>query len=168
MESINEIPPDDPREADLQRYKLTTQMQNGASWFFWIAGFSLINFLLIVFGAEINFIVGLGVTTLSAVMFHVVSQNIQGNLALLANIVCFVVTLAAAGTFIGLGAVARRGHIWAFCVGMFLYACDGLIFVWLEDWLSVGFHVFALFCLYGGLTAARQLIQVEPSPAAPA
>jgi hypothetical protein len=55
------------------------------------------------------------------------------------------------------GVFANKLHTWAFLVGMILYALDGLIFLLVGDWLSVGFHVFALFCIFGGFSATRRL-----------
>ena len=40
---------------------------------------------------------------------------------------------------------------------MALYALDGLIYLIGQEWLGVGFHAFALFCLFRGFKACRAL-----------
>lgn len=144
-------------EAETQGAELAARQKNGANWFYWIAAFSTINYLLIAFGSEINFIVGLGVTTLAAAFSQIASNEMQGNAVLVVKVIGFVISLGATGVFALFGFLSGKGHVWAFVLGMMLYALDGLLFVWLEDWISVGFHAFALFCLYSGLTAARQI-----------
>ena len=44
---------------------------------------------------------------------------------------------------------------------MLLYALDGLIFLWVQDWLSLGFHAFVLYGLYRGLDAGRRLEKLK-------
>ena len=52
---------------------------------------------------------------------------------------------------------------------MIVFTLDGLIFAFVGDWLSVGFHLFALYGMYGGLKALYQLQalrqQTSPAPA---
>lgn len=83
------------------------------------------------------------------------SEETQG--AVLIRVIAFAINLAAAGFFVLMGLVARRGHIWAFIVGMVLYAVDGLIFLLVGDWWSIAFHLFALWGLFRGIQATRQL-----------
>ena len=48
-------------------------------------------------------------------------------------------------------------EIWAFIVGMSIYGLDALLLAWATDWLSVAFHGLALFFLFNGFRASRQL-----------
>lgn len=48
---------------------------------------------------------------------------------------------------------------------MVVYALDGCIFLLIQSWLSVGFHVFALAGLYGGYKALTKLKQAEQAGA---
>ncbi|MFO1096161.1 MAG: hypothetical protein U0992_23075 [Planctomycetaceae bacterium] len=54
------------------------------------------------------------------------------------------------------GRFANKRHAWAFIVGLGLYVLDGLLFVLVGDWLSVGFHVFAGFGIFSGYVALRK------------
>jgi len=73
--------------------------------------------------------------------------------------IAFAFTLFVAAIFAGFGYFARHRHTWAFLLGMTLYTFDGLIYLLVQDWFSLGFHVFALFCLFAGFNAARELNQ---------
>jgi intracellular septation protein A len=59
------------------------------------------------------------------------------------------------------GWLANRRYIAFFAIGMVLYLLDGLLLLLFRQWLSVGFHAFVLFCMFGGLMAYRQLNQIE-------
>jgi len=43
--------------------------QSGARWFWWIAGLSLINTVLIHTGSDLSFVVGLGITLMADIIF---------------------------------------------------------------------------------------------------
>jgi hypothetical protein len=121
------------------------QLRGGASWFFWIAGLSLINSLAALTGSNWGFILGLGVTQ----VIDAIAQEIGGA----GPLVGFALDLGAAGLFIGFGILARKGLAWSFVVGMILYGLDGLLFLLVGDWFGLAFHVFVLFCLFKGLQA---------------
>jgi hypothetical protein len=125
------------------------QTRTGGDWFLWIAGFSVINSLISLMGAGIHFVVGLGTTELfDAFASH---SGAGGKAAALA------VDLLAAGFYVLYGLFARRGARWAFVTGMVFYALDGLLLLMVKDWLSVAFHAYALYRIFGGLQAAGRL-----------
>jgi len=128
---------------------LVAQLRGGASWFFWIAGLSLINSLAALTGSNWGFVLGLGVTQ----VIDAIAHQIGGA----GPAVGFALDLVASGLFIGCGLLARRGLAWVFVVGMVLYGLDGLLFLLVGDWFGLAFHVFVLFCLFKGLQAARGL-----------
>jgi hypothetical protein len=128
---------------------LVAQLRGGASWFFWIAGLSLINSLAALTGSNWGFVLGLGVTqVIDAIAHQIGGAGLAVGLAL---------DFAASGLFIGCGVLARKGLAWVFVAGMALYALDGLLFLLVGDWFGLAFHVFVLFCLFKGLQAARLL-----------
>jgi MFS family permease len=69
----------------------------------------------------------------------------------------FVFDIVLIGLFFLFGRLARQGRRWPFLLGMILYGLDSLIFLWVQDYLGLGFHAFALFGLYRGLQALEQL-----------
>jgi hypothetical protein len=44
---------------------------------------------------------------------------------------------------------------------MACYVADALIFLLVQDWLSIGFHLFALFFIFGGYTSLKKLKDLE-------
>jgi hypothetical protein len=72
-----------------------------------------------------------------------------------------LVSLAAAGFFLFVGARARDLRTWPYVLGMGVYALDALIFLLLQDWIAIGFHVFVLFNLWRGLGTTRAIRQAE-------
>lgn len=136
-----------------ERLKLESVFKGGASWFFWIAGLSLINSIIFLSGGQWNFIVGLGITQIID-SFGLVASGEAGSAG---KFVAFIFDLMAAGVFILFGVLARKGYGGAFIVGMIVYALDGMLFFLVKDFLSIGFHVFALFFIYGGYSAHKKL-----------
>lgn len=83
--------------------------------------------------------------------------------------VAFAIDLLAIGTIIGLGVFARKGHVWAFVVGAILYGLDTLIYLPLQAWMAVAFHLIAVVFLARGarkLSAAIREAKAGPPPMA--
>lgn len=139
----------------------------GANWFYWIAGLSVVNSLIQFFGGEWGFIVGLGITQVVDALAAVVAEQTGDGTGAI-RLVALALDIGVAGLFALFGWFAGRRKAPAFVVGMILYALDGLLFLLVQDWLSLGFHAFALFGLFGGLKALRSLRELEPQvPGAP-
>lgn len=146
--------------ADQDQYRLESQHKSGANWFYWIAGLSLINTLMNLFGGRFSFLVGLGITQFVDGIVYGISGNVAQDMALVVKIVGFAVNLTVAVVFVVFGILARQRRKWAYIVGMALYALDGLLFIWVGDWWSFGFHLFALYGLYMGLKAQNRLAEL--------
>jgi hypothetical protein len=142
--------------------KLAARLKAGASWFYWIAGLSLVNTVIHLSGADWQFVLGLGITLLfDALAMGLANEPGSGGTALAAKIVAVVIGLVAAAVFILFGWLANRRKGWAFVVGMVLYLLDGLIFLFVTDWLALAFHAFALFAVFSGYSACRSLAALE-------
>jgi len=133
---------------------LEKQLKGGGSWFYWIAGLTLVNSVMALSGSGTRFILGLGITQ----MFDELAQGMGSGAGLA---VAVVLDLLAAAVFVFFGVFANKRHNWSFIVGMALYALDGLIYLIAQDWLGVGFHAFVLFCLFRGFKACRALNAVS-------
>jgi hypothetical protein len=121
--------------------------QSGARWFWWIAGLSLVNTVLIHSGSDTSFVVGLGITLIADVIFA--NQQPIG----------FIIDAIVLGFFFLMGYYGIRGKAWAFYLGLFVYILDALIYVWAQDWMSVGFHALAIFFIVKGVMSLRQTRQ---------
>ena len=119
----------------------------GAKWFYWIAGLSVINSAVMIFGGNFHFVVGLGITSVVDVM-----AKQAGAAGVLLDV---TINGMVAGIFALFGYFACKAQKWAFFVGMALYVLDGLLLLTVQDFLSVAFHAYALYCIYRGLSQAN-------------
>jgi hypothetical protein len=133
-------------------------MRQGATWFFFIAALTLVNAVLFFMSSDRRFVIGTGITDVANVIG---ANDITG---VTGTIVAGIFDAVVIAGFAGLGLLARRGISWAFLVGMVVYALDGLLLAWLTDWLSVVFHALALFYLFRGFQASRQLAAAAGPP----
>lgn len=143
--------------AEAERGKLETALKNGAGWFFWIAGLSLVNSLSAAMGSDWGFIFGLGITQ---VFDGVASQMASG-----AKFIAFGINCVIAAVFVLFGVFAQRRSKAAFLVGMVIYGLDGGLSLLVGDWLGVIVHGLALAMIFGGYAATRKL-DLQPAPAA--
>jgi hypothetical protein len=128
-----------------ERQEAVRNIKRGANWFYWVAVFSLLNFLLVVSDASLSFLIGLGTTNIFAHIGH----ELDARLLTCAGIA----TLVFIGLFIIFGYYSRKLKVWAFVIGMSLYFTDALLLVYIQDWLSLVFHIIALVFLFLGLNA---------------
>ncbi|MBV8051097.1 MAG: hypothetical protein JOZ80_07910 [Acidobacteriaceae bacterium] len=128
------------------------QARAGAKWFYWIAGLSMINSLVVLRGGNLHFVVGLGITS--------VVDGLAKRAGEAGPVVDLVISGFIAAIFVLFGRFAVKTEKWAFVSGMALYGIDGVVLVCLRDYLAVGFHVFALYAIYRGYKAAK-LVQVS-------
>lgn len=146
-----------------EKIKLENRFRNGASWFFWIAGLSLVNSIILMVGGQWNFLIGLGITQVIDGIASAVATEAGIEAANIIKILAFVADMVVAGVFVTFGVLSMKRNKLSFIIGMILYALDGLIFLIVMDFLSIGFHLFALFGLYTGLQAYNKLMKMEHS-----
>jgi hypothetical protein len=161
MEGTPESALTEEQERAQEIEKLRSAFVSGANWFFWIAGLSLVNSLIILFKGEWSFVIGLGATQIVDGIASVVIEDIEANAVTIVRIVTLGLDTLIALVFVLFGWLARKRMGWAFILGMLLYFIDGLIFLLVQDWLSIGFHGFALFYIFGGYASLKKLTQVE-------
>ncbi|MBN2019353.1 MAG: hypothetical protein JW749_03935 [Sedimentisphaerales bacterium] len=154
------ITPQEPPKIDLTKHEKT--FINGAKWFYWIAGLSLVNTAIHLARGNVTFVVGLGITQIVDGIAMAVKEG-HAEISLIVNVVALIFNGLFAGIFALFGWFACRKHGWAFIVGMVLYMLDGLIFVPFGEWFSFSFHVFAFICIVAGYNALRKLNQAQAS-----
>ncbi|MDT7540639.1 MAG: hypothetical protein QOE33_543 [Acidobacteriota bacterium] len=135
----------------------TRHLNSGANWFFWIAGLSLINSIVSLSKGSWSFLAGLGITQIFDGLANGLSDELGGG----ATAVALILDLLVAACFVALGMLARRAMLWAFVVGMVIYALDGVLLAFFQVWLSVAFHAFALYSIYRGFNATRKLAALK-------
>lgn len=141
------------------KLKLESQFKNGASWFYWIAALSFINtVVLLLFDGSWSFISGLGITqVIDGFAYYVLIDFIGEQIIYYA----LIINLLIIGIFVALGIFANKKIKWVFILGMVLYSLDTLIFIFLTDFISIAFHIFALYSIYKGLKACSELTKLE-------
>ncbi len=164
MEGAPESVLTEEQERAVEIEKLRSAFRAGANWFFWIAGLSMVNSLIILFNGEWSFVVGLGATQVVDGIAYAAAEELDANAVTIVRGVALALDVLIALVFVGFGWLARKRMGWAFVLGMLLYFVDGLIFLLVQDWLSIGFHAFALFCIFGGYASMKKLVQMESQP----
>lgn len=147
------------------RDRLVRQFRGGASWFYWIAGLSVVNSLIWWIGGGWSFLAGLAFTQLADGFLSALGAELGGSGGIAAIVVGVTTSLIISSVFCLFGYFAHQGNSWAFYAGMAIYALDALLFLVFGVFLSFGFHLFALFGLYRGLRALGKLRTLAPAPA---
>ncbi len=148
-ESVNQTPNSETNQ-QIQAF------QNGAKWFYWIAGLSLVNTLLSLFGAGIVFVIGLGITQLADGIAAAAAQEYP-NTSMIFHTIAILFNASIAGIYVLFGYFALKMQSWAFIVGMILFSLDSLLSVLIQDWIGFGFHIFALIFIFKGYTAMKNV-----------
>ena len=146
-----------------EKLRLENRLKSGAGWFFWIAGLSLVNSIILMVGGRWNFLIGLGITQVIDGIASAVAAEAGVDATTIIKILAFAADIVVAGVFVVFGVLALKRYKFSFIIGMILYALDGLVFLMVPDLLSIGFHLFALFGLYSGLQAHMKLSDLERS-----
>jgi hypothetical protein len=128
-------------------------MRRGASWFLTIAVLSGVNALLQIFDAKIRFIFGLGITQVVDAIAHGAGQN--GTIVMIAVDGLFIAMLILCSRW------AKAGSQGAFLGGMIAYALDGVLLLLFSMWLDAAVHAYALYMIWQGYSAARELAQMQ-------
>ena len=128
---------------------LEQQLKSGAGWFYWIAALSLVNSIMALTGSKWGFALGLGVTQI----IDAVGAGAGGA----GQTIAFIIGLLATGLLVLFGVFANKRHGWAFIVGLVLVGLDTVVTGLLQMWMSLAFHVFALYCIFKGYQACRAL-----------
>jgi len=126
--------------------------KNAASWLYWIAGVTAVISTINFFGGRMIGYLGLFVPTILS------GDRSYGRIE---SIVGLILAAVSAIVYGGLGFVASKGARWAFVVGILLYAIDTAIFAFAREWIGVALHVYALYIIFRGVGAAKQLGQIR-------
>ena len=111
-------------------------------------------------GGDSHFIVGLAITAIvDAIASGVGKQNPEAASTLMIVAIGFSVFVAIMCVIFGW--LSRKRLLWIFGIGMFLYLLDGLLYLLIGDYLSGAFHGYALYSMFTGFNAYRQLNKVE-------
>lgn len=136
-----------------EKLRIEKEIKNGANWFYWIAGLSLINTIALMANSSWNFPVGLGITQLVDA-FTITLKQTFGNIIVMAG---SAINIIFAGLFVMFGYFANRQSRRMFIAGMVLNGLDAIVFLFAKDWVGFGLHVFGSVMMYRGLSAIGKL-----------
>ena len=102
-----------------QKLVLQSQMKGGASWFYWIAGLSIINSVIALSGSDWHFIAGLGITE---IVDYIAKGAGNGGRSWPSCSTRLRRGCSSCSAFFPTSARA-----WAFIIGMTFYGLDALI-----------------------------------------
>jgi len=142
-----------PTAAIDPRIPIILRMRRGAGWFLTIAIVSGVNSVLQLLDAKIRFIFGLGITQVVDAFAHGMGQG--GPIVVIVVDGLFIVMLILCSRW------AKTGSQGAFLGGMIAYALDGVLLLLFSMWLDAAVHAYALWMIWQGYSAARELAQIE-------
>ena len=137
------------------RIPVILRMQRGARWFLIIGVLSGMNALLQIFRLNVRFIFGLGITQVVDAIAHRSAQS--GMIMMVVVDGLFIVMLVLCSRW------ARAGSQGAFLGGMIAYALDGVLLLLFNMWLDAAVHAYALWRIWEGYSASRELVQMQQS-----
>lgn len=132
---------------------LEKKFNNGASWFYWIAGLSVLSALLIFVNSPYISAITLGSTEFLAAL---------GREAPALAYVSIAAGVLIVGVFALLGYLSSKRHTWAYILGIVLFSLDTLLLLWVQDFFGLAFHAYVLYNLITGLVALGKLKRLLP------
>ncbi len=129
-------------------------VKKGANWFYWIAGMSVVNSLIMLMGTNWGFAMGLAITqVVSAVAAAVAGLEQPASGIGGIQIGALFVNILISAVFVLFGVFAGKGKKWAFIIGLLIYSFDGLIYLVAGDFIGVAIHGLAIYFLITGVRA---------------
>lgn len=145
----------------IQHTELVQRYKNGANWFYWIAGLTIVTSLIAFAGGGIAFIFSLGSTQI----IDGVAIALSTELGSAAKVVALFLDLIVTAIFAGFGWLANKKYLWAYILGMVAFLLDGVVSLVVQDWISVLAHGFVLYFLFRGVMAGPELLNLEKAMA---
>lgn len=150
---VTELKDEVKEQENAHLQKIYKEYISGVSWFYWIAGLSLVNTIIFILGSDTSFVVGLGITQIIDVFIYYTQG--AGKIAL------FAIDLIPPALFALFAYLGNKGKKVPIIIGIILYLLDTALLVYLADYSSVAFHLFALFFIGKALLNHKKLSQAE-------
>jgi hypothetical protein len=128
----------------VQNYRVLS----GASQFYWIAGFSVVNSVLNALDVNAFFPIGLGISELLAELGAL--STLSGRIGAWLGVMLLLGIMLLCGYF------GRKGELWAFILGGAIYLLDVALWLMVGDWIAAIFHVWFLYFIIRGVLALRK------------
>jgi hypothetical protein len=137
-----------------RRADLRADSRDNANYFFWAAGLAAISSGLLP--VRVSFLINIGafdlLSTYGGPLEDIHPLELYGG-----------VVVTSLAILVGLGFAARRGHRWAFLVGILLYAADMIALMVMFSLWAFGVHAFFVFKWFQGQKALKDLSETGAS-----
>lgn len=143
-----------------QKLSLDKRVRSRVSWFFLIAGLSLVNSLFTLMGSEYTFVGGLGLTQFVDGFARGFSESLV-QLQTAIRITGFIIDLLILGVFVLIGYLGLKRKLAAVITGMALYVADAMILIFFREYYSAVIHFLVLVVLCSGLKSLAELNRLE-------
>ncbi len=133
----------------------------GANWFYWIAGLTLLNAILIAVQSPV--ILALGLSSAEITSWFAYDQE-TGEIDQNIMWISVGVALLLSAIVAGMGWLANKGNKAVYLVGMVLIALDTLLFIFPNfSIIALVVHGYALYAMFNGFMALLQIEKIEKS-----
>jgi hypothetical protein len=130
---------------------------------YWVAGLSVVNWIILHQGGGLRFVVGLGITVIADNAARAATLRAPAHAAAIHGFV-LLLNVSLVLLFAVIGWLSRRRLLIANGFGMILYFLDGLILLLFRDAWGIAFHGFALFFMLRGFVAFYRLSLLVGTP----
>ncbi len=133
----------------------------GIDWFKWIAILSVVNTGLFLFKTNTFFLFGLGITQVVDAIASVFAES-YGNYVMYIGL---IINLSVSGLYYFFYKSAMKLNRVTYLIGIILYAIDALLFVVVQDYMSLLFHTYVLYRFIKGfidLNEYKKLLAEAP------
>jgi len=118
------------------------KIKNTANWFLIIAVLSVLNTISLTMQLNFRLIFGLGITqVIDGVIYRTTNSF---------NFYNIITSILISSVFVVFWFFARKEKKWAFVIGTIVYGIDTLLFLMVDDLMSVGFHIFVISGIIAG------------------
>jgi hypothetical protein len=143
--------------------EIDDDVRKGANWFYWKAGLTVVNALLMFFGFRWTFFLGLTITQIFqgvadqiALETEITSDAPVTSTANPVNVLVLLISLFCSAFMVMLGYYGGRGKKWALIVGLIIYAIDGVIYLLTASIFGFIIHAIGIYCLVRAISATRK------------
>lgn len=151
------VPPaaeDQQSPADLKKW--VQYVGSGSGWLFLIAALSAVNSIISVFGGDLVFVVGLGITQLIDAFGTLIAAEAQ-ELSIVVKLVSLILSLIPSVILALFGFFGRKAQGWAFIIAAITYGMDAILVFAFSDVPGGLFHLLGLFYIIRGAMGASRL-----------
>ncbi len=134
---------------DIELEAAYSKVKKGANWFYWISALSIINTILSTFDAQVNFVLGLGLT-----QFCDGITSVMNNATI--KYICIGFEILVCGFFFVCGNKGGEFSKPFFIAGMVVYVLDAVLVGYFGAILACVFHLYALFFIFNGYRAIAE------------